>query len=165
MVFGASFMAQIGLGMEEGEQPLVSQTQEQMDTQEPQAQAQQGVLNLNLMQTSGQTGAVTPFTPATGTNAAIAAIADAAWTPAAPNQQQQQGQQGQANQGGGQVSQQATPHQTAPCQRGGAGSSNLYPASVAKKCVTRKQPTPEHNKREFGWQATATAGEDQKRLS
>jgi hypothetical protein len=125
------------------------------------------VLNLNLMQTSGQTGAVTPFTPATSTNAAIAAIADAAWTPAAQNQQQQQqqGQQGQENQGGGQVSQHATPHQTAPCQRGGAGSSNIYPASVAKKCATRKQPTPEHNKREFGWQATATAGEDQKRLS
>jgi hypothetical protein len=33
-------MAHIGLGMEEGEQPLVSQTQEQMGVQEPQAQAQ-----------------------------------------------------------------------------------------------------------------------------
>ena len=162
-------MAQLGLGGEEGEQPLVSQTQEQMEVQEPQAQAQQGVPNLNSMQTRSQArrqaGAVTPFTPATRTHAAITAIADAAWTPAAIIQQQQQENPGQASQGGEQGAQQATPRQPALSQGGGDGSSIFYPASVAKRCVTRKQPTPEHNKREFGWQATAAAGEDQKRLS
>ena len=165
MVFGANFMAQLGLGGEEGEQPLVSQTQEQMGVQEPQAQAQQGVPNLNSMRTRSQArrqaGAVTPYTPATGTHAAIAAIAEAAWTPADTSQQQQQENQGQSAPGGEQGAQQATLRQPALSQGGGDGSPNLYPGSVAKRCVTRKQPTPEHNKREFGWQATARAGEDQ----
>ena len=136
-------MAQLGLGGEEGEQPLVSQTQEQMEVQEPQAQAQQGVPNLNSMRTRSQArrqaGAVTPFTPATRTHAAIAAIADAAWTPAAIIQQQQQENPGQASQGGEQGAQQATLRQPALSQGGGEGSSTLYPGSVAKRCVTRKQ--------------------------
>ena len=166
MVFGASFMAQMGLTTEAGEPPAVSQTQEQRMVTRAQARGAAGVQISNQIQTTGRPSgtAVTPQTPHTGTNAAIAAITDAEWTPA--NQTQQRPvQQDTAGQGGGQASRQINAPQGVVTQDGGSALLQLYPASVAKKLATRKQSTPEQNKREFGWQARAKEGEDQKKLS
>ena len=120
----------------------------------------------NQIQTTGRPAgtAVTPQTPHTGTNAAIAAITDAVWTPANQTQQSQV-QQDTAVQGGGRASRQINAPQGVSNQDGGSALMQLYPASVAKKLATRKQSTPEQNKREFGWQARAKEGEDQKKLS
>ena len=113
----------------------------------------------NQIQTTGRPSgaAVTPQTPHTGTNAAIAAITVAAWTPANQTQKRQV-QQDNAVQHGGQASQQINSPRGVSNQDGGLALLLLYPASVAKKLATRKQSTPEQNKRECRWQARAKGG-------
>jgi hypothetical protein len=149
MVFGASFMAQMGLTAEAQEPPAVPPTQEQRMVTRAQARGA-GVQISNHIQTTGRPSgaAVTPQTPHTGTNATIAAITDAAWTPANQTQQRQV-QQDNVVQGGGQASQQINAPQGILNRNEGSALLLLHPASVAKKLATRKQSTHEQIKREF----------------